>query len=210
MLMHLVPNFCINLCEMNYLGHALLSFDDPDILTGNMIGDHVKGKLALQQFPERIRMGIELHRSIDAFTDAHPAIARAKVWFRPDYGLYAGALMDSLFDHFLAGDARYFRTEQDLLQFSLYTYQQLESRKEFFPAVFAQYFPYMKEHNWLYGYRTLRGMEKALGGLHRRAQYMPPPEKAYQIFVTHYYSLAQCYFEFIDDMVRFVKIKLTN
>lgn len=30
--------------NMNYLAHAVLSFDDPDILTGNIISDFVKGK----------------------------------------------------------------------------------------------------------------------------------------------------------------------
>ena len=36
---------------MNYLGHAFLSFNNADILTGNMIADHVKGKLALDKYP---------------------------------------------------------------------------------------------------------------------------------------------------------------
>lgn len=29
---------------MNYLAHAYLSFDEPEILVGNMISDFVKGK----------------------------------------------------------------------------------------------------------------------------------------------------------------------
>jgi acyl carrier protein phosphodiesterase len=29
---------------MNYLAHACLSFGRPDILVGNMISDHIKGK----------------------------------------------------------------------------------------------------------------------------------------------------------------------
>ncbi len=29
---------------MNYLAHAYLSFNDPEILVGNMISDFVKGK----------------------------------------------------------------------------------------------------------------------------------------------------------------------
>jgi acyl carrier protein phosphodiesterase len=29
---------------MNYLAHAYLSFNEPEILTGNMISDFVKGK----------------------------------------------------------------------------------------------------------------------------------------------------------------------
>lgn len=193
---------------MNYLGHALLSFGDAELLTGNMIGDHVKGKLALEHFPGRIRQGLVLHRAIDTYTDNHAAIARAKVWFRPEYGLYAGAIVDSLFDHFLANDAHYFPSEKDLLAFSLETYHKLETQSAFFPQSFAGYFPYMKEQNWLYRYRTLPGIRRSLGGLARRAQYMPAPDAAYDLFITHYYQLNQCYYEFIDDVSTFVKNQL--
>ena len=49
---------------MNYLAHAYLSFNDPDILIGNMISDHVKGKKKFD-LPEKIQRGITLHRNID-------------------------------------------------------------------------------------------------------------------------------------------------
>ena len=52
------------------------------------------------------------------------------------------------------------------------------------------------------------GMERSLGGLARRAKYMPPPDEAYKIFVGYYYHLNQCYYELIDDLVTFVKIEL--
>ena len=50
-------------------------------------------------------------------------------------------------------------------------------------------------------------MERALNGLARRAKHMPPVDKAYQLFVTGYYQLNQCYYEFIDDVIKFVKIE---
>lgn len=195
---------------MNYLGHAFLSFGDKDILTGNMIGDHVKGKLALEQFPERIRKGILLHRKIDAFTDVHPATQRAKVWFRQDYGLYSGAIMDTLYDHFLANDAKNFSSDNVLHEFTQNVYQQLEENAVYFPEHFTNYFPHMREHNWLYNYRSLPGMKKSLMGINRRAKHMPPIEKAYETFIINYYQLAQCYYEIIDDLVRFVKVELTQ
>src|SRR4051812_21980877 len=100
---------------MNYLGHAVLSFGDADILTGNMIADHVKGKLALEKFPHGIKKGIELHRKIDAKADSHPATQRGKLLFREHYGLYSGAIMDTLYDHFLANDPKIFPTSETLL-----------------------------------------------------------------------------------------------
>ncbi|HRO43804.1 MAG TPA: ACP phosphodiesterase [Flavipsychrobacter sp.] len=195
---------------MNYLGHALLSFDDAQILTGNLIGDHVKGKLALNNYPERIRKGIELHRKIDVFTDNHPASKRARLWLRESYGLYSGAIVDSLYDHFLANDPRYFSSEKDLLLFTQKVYENLEEQSRFFPPVFAQYFPYMKEQNWLYNYRNLQGVQRSLGGLYKKAKHMPPVEEAYKIFIGHYYQLAQCYYELIDDIVPFVKLELSH
>lgn len=193
---------------MNYLGHAFLSFGDIDVLTGNMIGDHVKGRLALDKFPVGIKKGIELHRKIDGFADVHPATLRAKILFRQDYGLYSGAIMDTLYDHFLASDPKQFNSQDALLLFTQQVYTQLAMNEQYFPLPFAQYFPHMKEHNWLYNYRTLKGMERSLNGLARRAKHMPPIEKAYEIFVTNYYQLNQCYYEFIDDVITFVKIEM--
>ena len=195
---------------MNYLGHAFLSFGNKEILTGNMIGDHVKGRLALDKFPAEIRKGIELHRKIDAYADTHPATQRAKLLFRGDYGLYSGAIMDTLYDHFLANDPGIFSDRETLLAFTQSVYLQLDECAAFFPPQFAAYFPHMKEHNWLLNYRTLKGMERALNGLARRAAYMPPIEKAYETFVVNYYQLNQCYYEFIDDVTRFVKIELNS
>jgi acyl carrier protein phosphodiesterase len=195
---------------MNYLGHAYLSFGNTHLLTGNMIGDFVKGKLALEQFPEGIGKGILLHRKIDSFADTHPANQRAKIWFRQDYGLYSGAIIDTVYDHFLANDPKHFASEKKLLEFSLDTYAKLETTQSYFPPMFAQMFPHMREHNWLWGYHTLIGVQRSLGGLSRRAQHMPPPDKAYSTFISHFYELNQCYYEFMDDVVKFVKLELSH
>lgn len=195
---------------MNYLGHAFLSFGNGGILTGNMIGDHVKGKQVLEQYPPDIKKGLEIHRKIDGFSDTHPATQRGKLLFREHYGLYAGAIMDTLYDHFLANDPKLFESEQALYSFTQTVYAQLDEHKEYMPEGFAAYFPHMKEYNWLYNYRSLKGIERSLNGLVRRAQHMPPAEQAYQQFVTSYYQLNQCYYELIDDVIKFVKNELAN
>lgn len=195
---------------MNFLAHAYLSFGNEGILIGNMIADHVKGQHALQAFPEEVRRGINLHRKIDAFTDEHPATQRAKVWFREDYHLYAGPIMDTLYDHFLANDPVHFRDEQALRHFTQQTYATLDQHHDILPLTFADVLPYMKEHNWLFEYRNLMGMKKSLNGLSRRAKYMGPAEKAYELFITNYYAINQCYFELMDDLVLFVKRELSN
>jgi acyl carrier protein phosphodiesterase len=88
---------------MNYLAHAYLSFEITDITIGNMISDFVKGKQKLD-YPIAIQQGIMLHRFIDSFTDSHAVTRQAKSFFKEAYGLYAGPLVDVVYDHFLAND----------------------------------------------------------------------------------------------------------
>lgn len=195
---------------MNYLAHAYLSFGDAQILTGNMIADHVKGQKALTDLPSGIAAGVRLHRKIDAFADEHPAVSRAKVWFREPYHLYAGPILDALWDHFLANDPACFESEEALAQFAQTTYQLLAETTAWHPSRFAQYLPHMREHNWLYNYRTLQGMRRSLGGLERRAKHIPPIEEAYNIFIGRYYQLAQCYYELMDDLKAFVKKEIAG
>ncbi len=195
---------------MNYLGHAFLSMGDAEILTGNMIGDYVKGMAAVKEYPEGIQKGIMLHRKIDAYTDAAAPVQRASVWFREKYGLYSGAIVDTLFDHYLATDPAYFKTERDLLSFSQDVYKKLEQYKEYFPPKFAAMFPYMVENNWLYNYRTMMGAQRSLQGLQRRAKHMQPMEDAYRTFIVSYYEIGQCYYEFIEKAYKFVNDELKH
>ena len=88
---------------MNYLAHAYLSFEITDITVGNMISDFVKGKQKFD-YPVAIQHGITLHRAIDSFTDSHAVTRQAKSFFKEAYGLYAGPLVDVVYDHFLAND----------------------------------------------------------------------------------------------------------
>jgi len=187
---------------MNYLAHAFLSFEDPMILAGNIAGDHVKGRLALAAYPERMQEGLLLHRRIDELADHHPAVVRAALLFKQDYGLYAGAIVDAVMDHFLANDPKLFPSEDALLEFTQRTYAALDSQEAALPAGFLAYYPHMKAHNWLYGYRTMQGVQRSLGGLHRRAKHMAEPGKAYEIFVSYYYVLNGYYYELMDFLLK--------
>jgi len=186
---------------LNYLAHAYLSFDHPDILVGNMISDFVKGKKKFD-YPEGIQKGITLHRAIDQFTDLHAATKEAKEFFRPHYRLYAGAFIDVVYDHFLASDANEF-SEESLLNFSQQVYSVLDNNISWLPERFASLFPYMKMHNWLYNYRHTLGTERSFGGLVRRSVYLTESETACRIFKENYQLLAACYRQFWVDVKPF-------
>jgi acyl carrier protein phosphodiesterase len=194
---------------MNFLAHAFLSFDQPHILTGNMISDFVKGKRKFD-YPLSIQNGISLHRQIDDFTDFHTATAKAKKFFRADYRLYSGAFVDIVFDHFLANDENQFPEIKSLENFTKTTYDLLEKNSFYFPAKFQNIFPYMKNQNWLVGYHSKEGIRKAFGGLAHRALYFNESETAFQIFNDHYKELQICYEEFFPQLKEFSLEKLRN
>ncbi|MEO8582892.1 MAG: ACP phosphodiesterase [Flavitalea sp.] len=183
---------------MNFLAHAYLSFGDPEVLTGNMISDYVKGKKKFD-FAPRILGGIDLHRSIDEFTDNHPVTKEAAKYFKPAYGLYSSAFMDVTYDHFLAKEIL-LHGEQKFREFSADIYQKLERFEEVFPERFRTMFPLMKVHNWLLNYQFMWGIERSFQGLVSRAKYIDSSEAAMLVFMENYQLLSVAYKEFFPQL----------
>ena len=174
-----------------------------------MISDFVKGK-SKYEYAVMIQKGIQLHRDIDHFTDTHPVNHLAKLVFKPDYRLYAGAFVDIVYDHFLANDQAQFSNDAALNLFCHQTYSSLRSNINLFPDKFKRIFPYMETQNWLYHYRTNEGIEKSFGGLVRRAAYLNESEKAFHQFELQYELLKQCYQSFFGELKEFSKKRLNQ
>jgi acyl carrier protein phosphodiesterase len=209
---------------MNYLAHAYLSFEITDITVGNMISDFVKGKQKFD-YPVAIQHGITLHRAIDSFTDSHAVTRQAKSFFKEAYGLYAGPLVDVVYDHFLANDPlRFPETEEKgeaagpqapaaanreetggtgLKVFAQKTYEQLSTRQALMPERFGRLFNYMREQDWLFNYRYKQGIFNAFAGLARRAAYMGSSEQAGLLFEQYYSGLEACYTDFFPALQDF-------
>jgi len=176
---------------LNYLAHAYLSFGDPEILVGNMISDFVKGKKKFD-YPDRIQLGISLHRKIDEYTDSHPATRQAKEFLKASAGSYAGPFVDIVYDHFLANDPYEFE-EGALALFTQKTYALLEAYQNGFPEKFKKFFFYMRTQDWLYHYQSTAGIHRSFHGLCRRAKYFEDPEPVFDAFMTHYEALKMAY-----------------
>lgn len=187
---------------MNYLAHAYLSFQQPEIVVGNIISDFVKGKRKFD-YSKGIQTGIALHRAIDEFTDKHPDTLHAKQFFRPIYRLYSAAFIDIVYDHFLANDLTEFSSPDVLINFAADTYQILSIYEGILPEKFKYMFPFMKTHNWLYNYRFPEGIRRSFAGLMRRATYLNESDIAFSIFNNYYDELDSCYKKFFPALKAF-------
>lgn len=86
---------------MNHLAHVVLAGPDPDDRLGAFLGDHVKGMAAVDALPPGLARGVRLHRRIDAWSDAHPAVVDLRAASGPEWRRYSGVILDVLFDTML-------------------------------------------------------------------------------------------------------------
>jgi acyl carrier protein phosphodiesterase len=162
---------------VNFLAHLFLSGNDPDVMTGNFIGDFVRGRNLSETFGAKIAQGIDLHRAIDEFTDHHLVVRQSKTRLRPKYGHYSGVIVDIFYDHFLALNwGTYAREPLEVYAQKAYGY--IDARASILPERVKQMLPYMKQGNWLVNYAQLEGMKRALNGMARRATFDSKMEQA--------------------------------
>ncbi|WP_223444391.1 MULTISPECIES: ACP phosphodiesterase [unclassified Pseudomonas] len=150
---------------MNYLAHLHLGGQRPGQLLGSLYGDFVKGRLQGQFAPE-IEGAIQLHRSIDVFTDRHPLVDVALSRFSLTRRRYAGIVLDVFFDHCLARDWALY-ADRPLALFTSDVYRVLSSERQL-PERLAKIAPYMVANDWLGSYQEFEVLEQVLRGISRR------------------------------------------
>jgi acyl carrier protein phosphodiesterase len=158
---------------VNFLAHLLLSPPTPDGRLGGLLGDFVKGPLERAGYPASVVQGIRLHRHVDSFTDAHPAVRVARGLVSPGRRRFAGILVDIFFDHFLA--RRWEHCHPDpLSRFAGLVYGELARTPHPVPPRFALMAPAMAAQDWLGSYASVDGISLALERMSHRSPVAAP------------------------------------
>lgn len=181
---------------MNYLGHLLVLPDAGEISLGNMLGDFFKGAVAQVQ-PERLRLGVALHREIDRFTDAHPAVRRSKSRISNERSRIAGVLVDVFYDHFLIHQADLNRLRQNVLPYVAALPAELQPLPD-----------RMISSGWFGSYRTLEGIGAVLARMETRRRRPLGLAGAEAELATQYAGLAADVLEFYPEVVGFTRAAL--
>ncbi|MBT32621.1 MAG: ACP phosphodiesterase [Thalassobius sp.] len=187
---------------MNFLAHIFLAYPSEPLMVGNFIADFVKGK-AYQNYPEKIQLGIIMHRQIDTFTDAHPIVKQSIRTIRPEQGRFSPVVIDMMYDHFLAANWKDFHQEHSLEKFTKLAYQIFDKNEQYFPDKVRAFFPYMKNDNWLLRYPTIEGLQKSLNGLYKRTGSISNMNKASETLIKNYDQLKSDFFEYFPLLQQF-------
>lgn len=192
---------------MNYLAHLHLGGQRPAQLLGSLYGDFVKGPLPGRFIPE-LEAAIQLHRSIDSFTDAHPLIKQAIGRFPTARRRYAGIVLDVFFDHCLARDWGLY-ADQPLDAFTANVYRVLAAEPEL-PERLALIAPRMAAQDWLGSYREFEVLEQVLGGISRRLSRPEGLAGAMQELQALYQPLSADFREFYPLLQDFAQAALAE
>lgn len=184
---------------MNYLAHAVLAGPDPLLRLGGLMGDFVKGPLppgtagiaGAAPLPERLILGLRLHRAIDAYAETHPAFRASRARVSAERRRVAGIMVDLFYDHFLARDwaawpaapgFSAFAANVDvtpagsgLAAYCAATYALFDAHAALLPPRLAEVAPLMAAHDWLGSYAEAATIALALDRMAARRFSRPTP-----------------------------------
>ena len=187
---------------MNYLVHFLLAGDDDELRLGNLLGDYVKGRVERFEHPgltDRLRTGIQMHRAIDAFSDRHPAVHRSKRILSAEYGRLSGVIVDVFYDHVLARRWTEHHS-RPLRDYTQDVYRTLNGNLHRLPAPVHPLIKSMSRADWLQGYASLRGIERALQGMAQRRPVAAEIGTAARLLADHFDRFSADFDEFLPEL----------
>ncbi|MFC5707862.1 acyl carrier protein phosphodiesterase [Aeromonas eucrenophila] len=194
---------------MNYLAHLHLAAHTQSSLTGNLLGDFVKGPLPSALGPA-FDEGIWLHRKIDAFTDAHPEHRAAVARFEQPWRRFGGILVDMLYDHWLSLHWQQF-AEPSLPHFLRESYGRLLADDASLPEGLPLPLKRMAEQDWIASYRSREGLTRALNGIgHRLRRPLPLGEALATLDAPAWQASERGFLRFYPELMAFSERQLAE
>lgn len=187
---------------MNYVAHLFFADPTPDSRVGQLMGDFYAGRIG-PELPAAVAEGVRLHRRIDAFTDSHPRVVRARQRMQGPRRRFAGIILDLAFDHFLCRHWDAFHP-QPLDRFLDQVYADLGAYTGFLPEPMAVPLERICQQRWLSVYREVEGTARALERMARRLSRPTALAQGGVEIVRHYPELERDFLIFFPQLVEFV------
>ncbi len=182
---------------MNWLSHIVLSGRDVDYQLGNLLADPFKGR-AWEGASPSVRQGIEMHRAIDRFTDAHP-VFRASTQRLGSTGRLKPVVVDLIYDHFLTLEWDQ-RVAEPMDEFLARFYTDAASRMADYPDEHRTFISRLISSDRLSSYGTMEGVEAALKAIDWR---LSERVRRREVAVSYFAAVEREYEHLRDDFAAF-------
>ncbi|MCX6852896.1 MAG: acyl carrier protein phosphodiesterase [Verrucomicrobia bacterium] len=190
---------------MNWLAHLYLSEPEVEFRVGNLLPDWLR-PWEMVGLPEGFQRGIERHRAIDSFTDAHPLVRRSVRRFEKPFRRYGGVLTDVFYDHFLAAGWNV-HSKEPLGEFVHGFYDSVPQVQEHIPAEACAVLEHMRAGDWLCSYATVEGIETTLRRMSRRLRFPFDLAASVAVLEAQYEGFREDFEAFFPEVIAHVRAR---
>lgn len=183
---------------MNYLAHAFLSPNDPEVLMGNLWGDLLK-PADYVNLQENVLKGIVIHKGIDAYTDQHPEVNQLIALIRPYQRKYTPVVVDVLMDFILSKYWNQYHNESIEI-FCKEKTGIVTSNLGLIPERLHPRIKRMLANNWLESCKDRRRIETTLYMLSQRASFENNIPEAMKPYDLHEETIDRLFLTFFEDL----------
>lgn len=186
---------------MNHLAHLVLAGENEGLRLGAFLGDHVKGRLALESLPPAWARGVELHRFIDTACDRHPSVVALRSGWQGAWRRYGPIVLDVLFDAMLTRHWSRFGPEP-LNAFANRNDRMLERHAEALPERLVRFGRWAKRQRLWERYDDRAMLERIFQGLAARHGRPSPLGRGLDILDGWEPEIESVFLELFPDLQR--------
>jgi len=153
-----------------------------------------------ESLPEKVWEGIQLHRTVDGYTDSHEVVKTLRKRFSPEKRRFSGIVLDVVFDHFLIKHWEKY-SANDFHLFVDRCYADLWQHRELMPARMEMVVGWMIKRDWIRSYAELNHVGRALDRLAGRLQLKHDFQGSIEEVYQHYNAIESGFLEFFPDLL---------
>ena len=188
---------------MNHFAHLALAQPTVESTVGNLLGDFARG-VDPATLPTAVRAGLDNHRAVDRFTDAHRLVREMKRRFSRRRRRFAGIALDIYFDHLLINHwERLEGGDADAAIAAMYA--RLRAGRPLMPGErMRSVTRRMVEHDWFGSYREVDAVAEALDRVAGRIRFHHQFYDAIEDLERHRREIRDGFLEFYPELKRHV------
>ncbi len=189
---------------MNYFAHLVLSQPTVESTVGNLLGDFARG-VDYRRLSSEVAAGLDNHRAVDRFTDAHGAIQSLKSLFSQHRRRFAGIALDVYFDHLLMKHWQHFdsRPLQSVID---EFYQHMREGRDLMPNPQMQNTTQrMIDYDWFGSYRDIDSIAHALDRIASRIRYENQFNNALEDIIANEEEIENAFIQFFPEIKVYIR-----